>query len=316
MSRKKRGLIISTAIASIAVFVMLLSGCAKTIEMPDLVGMTPDQAVTVLEESGVSADSIVFSDTNNIVIGVDELPKNLDETIIITAQNVQAGEEFTIDGNNQISLKYIDYSDMFRECVNGTAEEAEKIASDNGFKVEYVTANKSLDLNDKDNKLQIVNFVSLDMKDKIVKFKVDTKQHLSELEKEKKEKTKVEAKKEANRKDKEKAEANDEYAKYAKYLSNFKTIEGDGYQVDVDSSIKEDFTSLKNCALYTMKKAYAEYGTMQIGVFGNFDGNLADPAFSFDGVYSDEINIFKDYASPSGWQWVLMPDDIDYIQGK
>ena len=110
----------------------------------------------------------------------------------------------------------------------------------------------------------------------------------------------------------------DKYAECKKYLSDFKTVDGGGYSVIVSDELDgdDDFTELKNCALYTMKKAYAKYKTSDMGVFGYYENGI-DPAFGYDGAYGDQnIYIYRsDLTSPEGWQWALSPDDWKYIKG-
>lgn len=110
----------------------------------------------------------------------------------------------------------------------------------------------------------------------------------------------------------------DKYAEYKQYLSNFETVDGGGYSVIVSDELNgdDDFIEVKNCALYTMKKAYKKYKTSDMGVFGYYENGI-DPAFSYDGAYGDEtIYIYReDLTSPTGWQWALSPDDWKYIKG-
>lgn len=107
----------------------------------------------------------------------------------------------------------------------------------------------------------------------------------------------------------------DKYADYKRYLSDFEEIEGNGYTAIVSDSVKGDFTEIRNCALYTMKKAYKKLGTEDMGVFGYFEGGV-ETAFMYDSNYGDnQIYIYEDYTSPTGWQWVLSPDDWKYIKG-
>ena len=108
-----------------------------------------------------------------------------------------------------------------------------------------------------------------------------------------------------------------EYDAASKYLSNYRTTEGNGYVANVDSSIKGNFTELRNCAMYLARKGYEQFGTMDMGIFGYFDGDTSYMAFGFDGASDTEITIFEEpYDSPKGWQWVLVPSDIEYIKGN
>ena len=104
---------------------------------------------------------------------------------------------------------------------------------------------------------------------------------------------------------------------FEKYLSNETPMDGGAYSVDVAASIKGDFTTLKGCALLAMKKAYATFGTMEIAVFGYFDGDVGDPAFSFNGANGNkDVVVYRDGVSPSGWTWQLDPADEAYIKGN
>ena len=105
----------------------------------------------------------------------------------------------------------------------------------------------------------------------------------------------------------------DRYEEYAQYLSDFKVLDGNGYQVTVDSSIKGDFNALKNCALYTMKKAYEELGTTDMGVFGYFDDY--EQAFAYDSNWGGTVAMYKDNESPKSWKWEMMSSDYKYIYG-
>lgn len=108
----------------------------------------------------------------------------------------------------------------------------------------------------------------------------------------------------------------DRYADSAEHLSDFKVIDGGGFSAIVDDDLKGDFTELRNCALYTMKKAYKKLETEDMGVFGYFEGG-AEPAFTYDSEFGDnQIYIYEDWASPKGFQWVLSPDDWKYIKGN
>lgn len=110
-------------------------------------------------------------------------------------------------------------------------------------------------------------------------------------------------------------EETDKYAYVEQYLSDFHSIDGGGYVVTVDDSISDDFTTLKDCAIYTYKKAYKEYGTLDLGIFGNYDNGY--PAFSYDASDGNtKIQVFKDMVVPSGWEWVLTSADIEYVKGE
>ena len=113
--------------------------------------------------------------------------------------------------------------------------------------------------------------------------------------------------------------AEERYDSYAKYLSDFKEIDGGGYNATVSDELSGDcdFTELKNCALYTMKKAYAILQTRDMGVFGYYPDGIS-PAFGYDGSYGvNQVNIYReDWTSPEGWQWELSPEDWEYIEGK
>ena len=108
----------------------------------------------------------------------------------------------------------------------------------------------------------------------------------------------------------------DIYADSAKYLSDYKVIEGNGYNVIVSNDLKGDFSELRFCALYTMKKAYKELKTRDMGVFGYFEDGV-ETAFYYDGSYGDNtIYVYENWESPKGGQWVLSPDDWKYIEGE
>lgn len=105
----------------------------------------------------------------------------------------------------------------------------------------------------------------------------------------------------------------DRYADSLQYLSGFEIVEGGGYQATVSDDIKGDFTEIRNCALYTMKKAYTELQTTQMAVFGYFEDGM-EPAFWYESELGDnQIYIYDEGVSPKGWQWVLEPYDWEYI---
>lgn len=176
----KKGII---AIILVLLSALVLIGCSKSINVPDVVGLGADEARKALIEEGIDQENISFIDENGDIEGPDTVTTA--EGWIVMKQSPTAGEE--VDANGTVDLTVMSYKVEFEglvyasiaggSCKGYEASNAISKAKEYDYATEFIDVKGeeiSAEVQSKPEGYIITGINSFDMGSKNVVFEVDT----------------------------------------------------------------------------------------------------------------------------------------------